>query len=316
MQNAIFFSNSTDPYYNHALEQVLGQVPPEDRTLFLHRDEASVSIGKTQNAWRACRFSVLEQEGGKLLRRTSGGGAMYRDAGTLSYTFITRPQAHDFALQCDILRRAVAMLGIVAEVSQEGCLLCVSDGMRLNAFALQNSGVAVIHQGVLFVNADLKRMARYLAPASARGLSLDRVRNLQEYAPSLQPEAVKRALVEAFIRGCGPARMGQLYTLNREAIARAHQKEASWDWRLGPTARFALTLEKRFPFGGLELQLSLRNGVILDACAYSDAMDTAFIDSIAPALKGRELRSAGLAEALRALSGAEDIALWFEELGF
>ena len=104
MMNYYYESSSYNPWNNLAIEKHLAdRIRPGDFLLYLWQNENTVVIGRNQNALRECRVGLLEEEGGFLARRTTGGGAVYHDLGNLCFTFIASPERYDLEKQMEMI---------------------------------------------------------------------------------------------------------------------------------------------------------------------------------------------------------------------
>lgn len=317
--NAIIELPGTNPYQNLAREALLfRQHRAGTATLLLWQNARTVVIGYGQNAWRECRVQQLAQDGGTLARRSSGGGAVFHDLGNLNFTFIVDSAAYSVERQCGVLLEAVRSVGVPAE--KQGRNDLVADGRKFSGNAFQVTRTSSLHHGTLMIDVDFGQLARYLSPPEhklkAKGVSSvpARVVNLRELAPNATLDGYKHALVSAFRAEYGAAEIRDAREMiSEEDVAREAQRFSSEEWLFGRTPPFDLVLEQRFTWGGLALHLSLREGVVTSAVAYTDALEPEAVCTFAASLAGSPLRAAALAACARQANAPEDIVEWLAQ---
>lgn len=293
-----YITDNTDPYKNLAIEEFLTFHAEESECiLFLWQNRHTVVIGKNQNAWKECKVQRLETDGGYLVRRLSGGGAVFHDLGNLNFTFCVREQDYDVARQTDVILRAVQSLGIDARKTGRNDITV--DGRKFSGHAFYKSQGCCYHHGTLLVDVDQSRMADYLNVSAAKLQSkgVDSVRsrtvNLKELRPDLTVGLLQEKLIESFeavYSGCVESQREFLEKpfqkelraeplleerLCWEEISKLEQRFASWDWKYGRKIPFEHVMEQRFPWGGLEIQFHVTGGIIQEVKVYSDAMEDA-----------------------------------------
>lgn len=210
----LYRGQSFDPFFNLAVEEYLLQNTDEGCcTLYLWQNQNTVVIGRNQNAFKECRTTLLEDEGGKLARRLSGGGAVFHDLGNLNFTFLVPTADYDLDKQLKVIELACEKLGVKVERSGRNDIL--ADGRKFSGNAFYKNGPRAYHHGTLMVDVDREKMGRYLNPSKAKLSSkgVDSVRsrvvNLKELAPDTTIELLSQKLAEAF---------GQVYGLTYEEI--------------------------------------------------------------------------------------------------
>lgn len=165
--NRFIVAQSKDPYKNLALEAWLFENGRQDVWLYLWQNQHTVVIGRNQNAWKECRLSALEADGGKLARRGSGGGAVYHDVGNLNFTFILPRDVYDLRRQLGVILAAMERLGIPARFTGRNDLV-TQDGAKFSGNAFQFSAHTALHHGTILVAADMGALSQYLAPSKAK----------------------------------------------------------------------------------------------------------------------------------------------------
>ena len=320
MKYRVLMGNSFDPYHNLAVEALLFEaLKPDEVVFYLWQNAATVVIGRHQNAWQECRVQLLEAEGGRLARRSTGGGAVFHDLGNLNFSFVVPRALYDVERQLNVIRRAVAAFGIDAAFTGRNDLTV--NGAKFSGNAFRFSEGVGLHHGTILVSADMQKLGRYLAPGEdklrAKGIRSvrSRVCNLSELRPDLTISALKEALIEAFTSAFGAAEPMEMSALDGRRLSELESLYGSWDFRMGKALPFDAVLSHRFDWGGVQLELSLKHGRILQATVYSDAMDEAMIARIAPLLEGVRYDNSDLAAALSTLRHpqANDIAAWLSE---
>jgi len=197
-------SPDTDPWKNLAREEFLmGDCADDEAIFYLWQNAHTVVIGRNQNAWSECRLDLLESEGGRLARRSSGGGAVYHDLGNLNYSFIVPRPLYSMERQLGVVLAALRSLGIDAEFSGRNDLLL--EGRKFSGNAYQLTRHRGLHHGTLLLSVDMSKLSRYLnvdpEKLQSKGVTsvTSRVVNLAEASPALTRDALMDALERAFL---------------------------------------------------------------------------------------------------------------------
>ena len=305
MRNLWYVSNSPDGWQNLAMDEwFLDHLGPEDVLLYFYTNANAVIIGKNQNPWKECSLTAMERDGVQLVRRITGGGAVYHDRGNLNFSFIAGADRYDVQRQLNLILQAVQSFGIPCEFSGRNDLL--ADGRKFSGNAFCARGGIRQHHGTLLLRSDLGRLQNYLQvdprKMKAKGVSSvrSRVCNLSEFTEAVTAEAMLAAIRSAFETNYGPVEDLTLSPEDVAQIAPYYEKQSSWQWRLGKTPSFDLELDPRFVWGGVQMLLTLKNGRVERAEVYSDAIDADLAEEVRQRLTGCRFGSRFLCDALQA----------------
>ena len=317
---------STDPYLNLAAEQFLLDTEEEEEIFLLWRNSRSVILGRNQNAYAEVNLPFVEEHGIPVVRRLTGGGAVFHDLGNLNFTFIV-PRARcpelDFARFVLPVAQVLRELGVPAELSGRNDL--VADGRKISGNAQCVWRDHVLHHGTLLVSADLSFMNGALRADAdklkSKGIKSvrSRVGNLSEYLPGIDAEGLARRLEDHFLGG-GTAERTDFSEEQRAGIeALAREKYRTWEWNFGVSGTFGRQVKRRFPYGSVELSFSSEHGVLTGVRLSGDFFGIRPVEELESALAGcRLIRSeltARLGEVGQYIHGAspDEIAELFEE---
>lgn len=278
MRTLWYVSPSRDGWQNLAADEwFLDTLGPDDLILYFYVNQNAVIIGKNQNPWKECDLQAMARDEVQLVRRITGGGAVYHDCGNLNFSFIAGEARYDLQKQLQVILQTVRSLGIPCDFSGRNDLL--ADGRKFSGNAFCSRKGIRQHHGTLLLHSDLGRLQNYLQvdPRKLKAKGVESVRsrvcNLSEFVPELTSDRMLETIRKEFEAEYGIA---EDLTLTPEQVAQIvpyYEKQSSWEWKMGKTPAFDLELDTRFPWGGVQLQFSLKNSVVEQVSVYSDAMD-------------------------------------------
>ncbi len=301
---SIWVSRTTDPYANLAAEEFLTfHVQPDECILFLWQNAHSVVIGRNQNCWKECRVTELERDGGHLVRRLSGGGAVYHDLGNLNFTFCMKKENSNVIRQMLVILRAAASFGLNAQMT--GRNDAAVDGQKFSGNAFYGSRGCYYHHGTLLINVDVTSMSRYLNPSreklASRGVDSvrSRVVNLSALCPEITVENMKKAMIRSASEVYGiPAGPFDEKRFDLKELERLRERFNSFSWKYGQKIPFTNRIGARFDWGEAELELKVNRGIVEEALLSSDSMEAACFQDIGPQFNGCRYEAEALAHTL------------------
>ncbi|GAK31240.1 lipoate-protein ligase [Weissella oryzae SG25] len=263
----------TDPATNIATDSwLLYNLKPDKPVFSLWQDAPSVIVGRNQNTFAEINQDLIDEKGIKVVRRMSGGGAVYHDLGNICFTFfVPLPSSGqvNFKQFVQPMYDALRSLGIEAEISGRNDL--VVDGKKISGNAQRYANGYLMHHGTLLWDVDVDTMVRVLNVADEKFISKAaksvraRVGNIKDYAPA-------DLTIEAFIDKLtyylsDEGKDGEL-KLSDEQIAgiktwRA-EKFDNWDWNYGASPEFSFSNHQKFTAGSIDVQANVVAGLITD----------------------------------------------------
>ena len=244
----VVVSKQYDPFLNRAVEQYLTDNQEEGMvTMYLWKNQRTVVIGYNQNPYSECNVQLLLDEGGHLMRRGTGGGAVYHDLGNINFSFIADKKLYDVRKQLSVIQDALLSYGLQTEISGRNDLTCEGRKFSGNAFAKGQRNN--LHHGTILIKTDGAMMQRYLIVDKAKLMKngvksvASRVINLSELVPELTSENIKQPLIASFekIYG-GNANWLDFDTLINKPEVRAIETEiSSHDFLFGRWEQFKTT---------------------------------------------------------------------------
>ncbi|WP_050614251.1 lipoate--protein ligase [Bacillus testis] len=306
----LFIDNKgiTDPRVNLAIEEyALKNLGEEDSYLLFYINEPSIIIGKNQNTIEEINTEYVESHGIKVVRRLSGGGAVYHDLGNLNFSFITKDDGnsfHNFSKFTEPVVQALAKMGVHAELSGRNDIQV--DGRKISGNAQFSTKGKMFSHGTLMLDSEIENVVSALKvrkdKIESKGIKSirSRVANISEFLEEpMSIEEFKQVLLKNIFEGYDSI---PEYVLTEEDWKNIHklskERYQSWDWNYGKSPSFNIQNSKRFPVGLIEFRLHVKKGIIQECKIFGDFFGVGDVKEIEQLLVGVQYEKASITAAL------------------
>lgn len=264
-------TNSTLPQVNLAFEEhfLMGPDLGED-IVMLWQNEPTVVIGAFQNTHSEINQAYIADNGIHVVRRITGGGAVYHDLGNLCFSFILHndnPRDVNFSIFAQPVVKALEKLGIYAEASGRNDLTI--NGAKFSGNAMKIHRDRILFHGTLLYDSNIEILSKALK-VSADKIESKGIKSVRSRVTNIKPHAkqdmditeFKNTLKQLLFEGerlneyePAPEDMSAIFNLSEK-------KYKTWEWNYGNNPKASVVFSRRYPGGKIEANLELNKGVI------------------------------------------------------
>ncbi len=305
--------DSTDPQWNLAAEEYLFKQFKQP-VFRLWRNKPSIIIGLHQNAYAEINIKYVKEHNITVVRRLSGGGAVFHDLGNVNFTFIdNKIEGEDtsgmFSRFTAPVIEALGKLGVNAQLKGRNDLVIEDRKFSGNAVALFNN--RVLQHGTLLYSSSMPALSEALAnrPEHFKGKAVQsnkaRVTNISDHLKSPMDIEQFITFIQKFITKKFPGKY-QMYKYTPEdlsAIAKlTMEKYSKESWNFGSSPSYGYSKTSRFDWGVFELFMEVKKGLIKDIKFYGSYFFTRETSEIEKLLKGCEHTEESIRERIKTIN--------------
>ncbi|AOM82541.1 lipoate--protein ligase [Salisediminibacterium beveridgei] len=302
--------NVHDPRVNLAIEEyALRHLPIDDTYLLFYVNEPCIIVGKNQNTAEEINRDYVEENNVHVVRRLSGGGAVYQDKGNLNFSFITKDDGDSFSNFKKFTQPVIdtlKKLGVDAQLSGRNDIH--AGDRKISGNAQYTTKGRMFSHGTLLLDSDIEQvvMALNVSDEKIRSKGIksirSRVANINEFLDhKMNVDELKKAILE-FVFAEGDVETQQLTEEDWEGIHKiSKERYQNWDWNYGKNPKFDLHRSKKFDAGLIDIRMNVKGNVITDVKIFGDFFGVGEVADVEDLLKDVRYEEKAIHEALQDL---------------
>lgn len=301
----------TDPQINLAIEEyILENFGEKDTYLLFYVNKPSIIIGRNQNTVEEINTEYVDKNGIKVVRRLSGGGAVYHDEQNLNFSFITKDDGNsfqNFAKFTEPMVQALNKLGVPAEMQGRNDLAV--NGRKISGNAMFSTKGRMFSHGTLMLDSEIENVVSALKvrkeKIESKGIKSirSRVANISEFLEEKITMDEFKEIILRHVFDVEDVKDVPSYELTEEDWEKIHkiseERYQKWEWNYGKSPAFNIQESHKFPAGLVDVRLDVKKGIIENCKIYGDFFGIGEIKVIEDQLKGVRHNREAIEEALK-----------------
>ena len=286
----------SDPRVNLAIEEhLLRNFQTEEDILLFYVNEPSIIIGRNQNTLEEINHHYVKEKGIHVVRRLSGGGAVYHDFGNLNFSFITnsgKENFNNFKKFTAPVIKALIGLGVEAELGGRNDILV--KGRKISGNAQYITGKRMVSHGTLLFDSDLSQVVEALnvkmSKITSKGIKSvrSRVVNICEFlGKPMDLDSFRAYLIDSIFERSNKITSYTLAAEDWQAVKiLVDERYDSWEWNYGRSPDFNIQKTRRFLTGEIDARIDVQRGRIINIKFYGDFLGQGNVEDLEDMLKG------------------------------
>lgn len=286
------YHESTDPYFNVATDEYILKQLKED-CFMLWRNDNAIIVGQYQNTLAEINYDYVKAQNIAVVRRISGGGAVYHDLGNLNFSFTQQGKDANLSDFEKFTRPIVAVIReLGADARFEGKNDLMIDGKKFSGNAAHIHKNKILHHGTILFSSEMRNVSEALKINPVKYVDKavksvpKRVTNVSEHlTEKISLEAFTEKLMHYVLANFPDAKLYQFTDEDKKKIQQLRdEKYATHEWNFGKSPEYNFKKAIRTQGGVFEMNLEVKNGVIEKAKIFGDFFSEIGIEAVEKAL--------------------------------